>query len=407
MFIISTFFAMMNVNTWGFTIAPITVVVILTSLMALGCGEFLVHLIWYKHKQRVPYIPPRTPIKIPFWAILLLCGILGILLLHYYNETVRIAVHYGYTDGPLMLAYARQAIKDPEVNRDRIALLGALLAKAAAYVFSFTFLYNFFFFKRTKSIKNLLPVLIYVPFIVLSAGRTDFIYLITAWFVVGCVFFMQKNGWRPRSLFKILMVGFSSIILFLFLFVFSGSFRSSSLRENALSVISYYAGLSIPSLDDFILHPRPSDFYFGENTLFGIYGVLRKLGFNYPFFYAPYDAVSFNGTRGNVYTIIRRYLEDFGFFGLYAILFFLGFLYSFFFFKSRNHRNFKLLLYAALFFPIVEAPIEERFFMSVVASGTVYSFILIFFFYYLFVNKSCLHEATGYLIGRQLKKLKI
>jgi hypothetical protein len=177
MFIISTFFAMLNVDTWRFTLAPITVVVVLASLMMLGAGEFLVHLIYYKHKQHVPYTQPQKPIEIPFWTIFLLCSILGVLLWHYYNETVRIAKYYGFTDGPLMLWYARQAIKDPEVNRDKIASLGTVLAKPSAYIFSFSFLYNAIFFKKNK-ISYFLPVLIGMFFFALSGGRTEFIYLI-------------------------------------------------------------------------------------------------------------------------------------------------------------------------------------------------------------------------------------
>jgi oligosaccharide repeat unit polymerase len=251
-----------------------------------------------------------------------------------------------------------------------------------------------------------LPVLIYIVFIALSAGRTGFIYLIMLWIVIGGVFFMQKHQWNSRFSLKILTSAFFGMILFLGIFVFVGSFRSDKILEMPLTIVSNYIGQSIPLLNDFILHPRPPDTYFGENTLFGIYSFLRKFGFDYPFFYAPYDFTVLNGMRGNVYSIIRRYLEDFGYFGLFFLMFSLGFFYSFLFFMVRRMRDLRLLLYASIFFPIVEIAIEERFFMSVVASGTVYSFILLFFFYYLFVNKRYLHEAMNYLFGRQLQRLK-
>jgi oligosaccharide repeat unit polymerase len=402
MFSISTFFAMLNVSNWRFTIAPITVVVILISLMMLGAGEFLVHLIYYKHKQYVPYMSPQKPIGIPFWVIFLLCSFLGVLLLHYYNETVRIAKYYGYTDGPLLLSYARQAIKDPEVNRDKIASLGTVLAKSSAYIFSFVFLYNAVFFKKNK-IGYFLPVLIGMGFFALSAGRTEFIYLVMLWVVIGGVFFMQKRQWKQRYNLKIVKFAFWGMILFLALFVFVGSFRNAKILEMPFVIISNYIGQSIPLLDDFILHPRPPDTYFGENTLFGIYGLLRKFGFDYPFFYAPYDFTDFNNLHGNVYSIIRRYLEDFGYFGLFSLMFSLGFFYSLLFFMVRRTRDIRLLLYASIFYPIVEIAIEERFFMSVVGSGTVYIFILLSIFYFLFVNRKYLNEAIDYLFGLKSK----
>jgi oligosaccharide repeat unit polymerase len=187
------------------------------------------------------------------------------------------------------------------------------------------------------------------------------------------------------------------MILFLAIFVFVGSFRNDKMLKMPFIIISNYIGQSIPLLNDFILHPRPPDVYFGENTLFGIYSFLRKLGFDYPFFYAPYDFTVLGDLRGNVYTIIRRYLEDFGYFGLFFLMFSLGFFYSSLFFMVRKRKDLLLLLYASIFFPIVEIVIEERFFMSVVSSGMVYNFVTISFFYYLFVDKRYLRESMNYL----------
>ncbi|GHU58783.1 hypothetical protein FACS189444_3020 [Spirochaetia bacterium] len=379
---------MLNVNTWKFAIAPITVVVIVTSLMAFGSGEFIVNLLYYKRKQRVLYIQPESPIHTSFTVILVLCAVLGILLIHYYNETVEMAKVAGYKNGPLMLMYARKIANRPvagHINHDIIGLHSKYIAEALAYCYSYIFLYNTIFFNK-KNKKNILPILIYIPYIVLSTGRTRFIYLIAVWIIVGCIFYMQKKQWNPQFIGKVLKFGFLGIFIFLVIFIFAGSLRSSIFLEDTWMALSGYIGFSIPSLNDFILHPRPQGVYFGEHTLFGIYQFLRKIGFVFPSFYAPYEFFTINGYTGNIYTIIRRYLEDFGYFGLYFILFFIGFLYSVLFLMINKKRNFALLLYAIIFFPVVEMAIEERFFMVIVSTSTIISAMYVAFFYSIFIE---------------------
>ncbi|MFR4483192.1 hypothetical protein [Sellimonas intestinalis] len=42
MFLVSTFFAILNIDTWQFTLSPLTVFVILTGVFAFGVGEILI-----------------------------------------------------------------------------------------------------------------------------------------------------------------------------------------------------------------------------------------------------------------------------------------------------------------------------------------------------------------------------
>lgn len=186
---------------------------------------------------------------------------------------------------------------------------------------------------------------------------------------------------------KILKAGIFGIMMFLCIFIAVGSLKSSIFVEKAFSAISFYAGMSIPSLDDYFLNPRPKGEYFGEHVLFGVYGFLREFDDSIPEFYAPYDFVSFNGTKGNVYTVIRRYHQDFGLFGLYSLMFFLGFFYGFFYLWVNKKSCFSLLVYGFIIAPIVEASIEERFFMSIVSHSRIAVIILLYFGFVFFTNK--------------------
>ena len=380
MFFVSSLFAFFYQNKWQTTISSHTVFVIITSLLALGAGECLVHLMNFKRNQFIKVnISAISPIKTSKMLIAGISVLFILLLFNYYRETVKIAKEAGYRGDGLLLQYARTA----DLNkfgtfskRNFLARQSSVIVRSAAYVFSYIFLHNAIFFNK-KNFSQLIPVLLFFPFMLLSTGRTQFIYLIASWIIFGTVFFMQTKAWNPKYTAKIVCFGIIGMLTFLLLFVISGSFKSSRILENALDTIAFYAGLSIPSLDLYFENvPYPPNQIFGEHTLTGIYSVLRHFSDAIPWLYTPWsDFATFHNVRGNVYTVIRRYHQDFGYIGLYMMMFFLGFFYSFLYLKfNRKQKNLGLLLYAMIFAPIVEMSIEERFFMTVVSSGTVYSF---------------------------------
>lgn len=398
MFVVSTLFAVLNVDNWKFSISPLTVLVICLSLSFLGAGEFFIHFCNYRHNQfrKIDYQQNNVGIKISTGSILLIVSVFGVLLVNYYKKTVNLAVQAGYksNSGMLMLAYARTASLNRHGNYEgigRFAAYSYTFMQTIAYVFSYIFLYNKIIAAKRHCAKYLLPVFLFIPYIILSTGRTSFIYLIMVWIVVGSCFYMQKKGWKPRYVLKIIGIGLGGMMLFLLLFILAGSFKSETIMKSAWKTISLYAGLSIPSLDWYFTEFNPPmNEYFGEHVFFGIYGILNRINPSIPNFYAPWtEFATFNHTRGNVYTIIRRYHQDFGYFGLFFMMFCLGAFYSFFFLRLNNTRkNAGLLIYAFIFSPIVEMSIEERFFMNIITLKTVQMIVLSYIMFQVFINNS-------------------
>lgn len=391
MFVLSTFVACLNINVWKFTISAHTVVMILTSLVALGAGEFTVRLFCYKRKQSKKNLIPSAQIELSSMLVMVISIVLILLCIHYLKELMRLAVAAGYkkNEGLLFVAYVRAASLKPEVygRIDRLAGWSSTFANVFAYIFLYIICFNKIYFNKFN-ILYLMPIITYLPYIVFSGGRTQFIYIIAFLIVVGGTFYLQKNKWRLKSMFKILKTGILGIILFFCIFIAVGSLKSSIFVKKAFSTISFYTGMSIPSLDDYFLNPRPKGEYFGEHVLFGIYNFLREFDDSIPIFYAPYDFVSFNGTSGNVYTVIRRYHQDFGLFGLYGLMFFLGFFYGSFYLLVNKKACFGLLVYGFIIAPIVEISIEERFFMSIVSHSTFAVIILLYCVFLLCCNKN-------------------
>lgn len=390
MFVLSTFVACLNIETWKFTISAYTVVMIMTSLFALGAGEFIVRLFYCGWNQKEGIEIPKEPIEISTPLIICVCVVLCLLCVHYVQELLRLAVAAGYRkdEGLLFVAYVRKATLRPEIygRIDRLAGWSSTIAQIFAYVFLYSICYNKVYFNKFNFL-YLIPVITYLPYTVFSGGRTQFIYIIAFLIVVGGTFYLQKNKWKLKSVLTVIKAGFWGIVFFLCIFIAVGSLKSSTIVETAFSTISHYTGMSIPSLDDYFLNPRPKGEYFGEHVLFGIYGFLREFNPAIPEFYAPYDFVEFNGTSGNVYTVIRRYHQDFGILGLYGLMFFLGFFYAYFYLLVNKQSCFGLLLYGYIIAPIVECSIEERFFMSIVSHSKFAVILLLYIVFVFFTNK--------------------
>ena len=401
MFLVSTVFAMLNINKWQFTLDPITVMVILGALVSLGAGETLVSWLFQRRELKPhvvharagavksPLQPQRRPIVVPALAIVALLAVMCVLLLYYYRETYAFSLAGGNPGGTkLMLKYAREAQLSRAVTPGRLYGHVGILSKAICYVFLYIFIYNLISFGfRLRWLMYLLPSLMYLPFAILSTGRTEFIYLTVGVMTIGCFLYLQREKWSFRCTLRILLLAVEALAIFFLVFILSGLLTGKTSLDTAFNSISLYTGMSIPSLDYWIFHPQPDTPYIGNHTLFPIYSTLRTLGFDLPRLYAPYEFVNFNGESGNVYTAIRRYMEDFTVVGMAFMFAFLGAFYSYLLniLRRRSEPGFLLIVYAVFSYPIFELSIEERFFMNVFATASVYLLAYLSILYYIFV----------------------
>ncbi|GHT09996.1 hypothetical protein AGMMS4956_00640 [Bacteroidia bacterium] len=211
---------------------------------------------------------------------------------------------------------------------------------------------------------------------------------------------MQKNEWSPNKTKRLVKIGLIGIAVFFALFIAAGSLKDSVFVTHAWESISFYTGLSIPSLDDYLLQPRPQSDHFGEETLSGIYYFLNRIGIHFPDNYVNYkhlEFVNFNGTMGNVYTVVRRLLHDYGYWGLYFLLFAFGFIYSFLFQLIKNKRSFLLIFYAFMFYPIVMVGIDEQLCSTWFSISWVWITLYMYIFWLLFVkNKIILGRSSAH-----------
>lgn len=150
--------------------------------------------------------------------------------------------------------------------------------------------------------------------------------------VVFVILFYQKNGVGnaidKRLVIIVLSLGFGALLLFFLSGVLTGkNFDYDSVTDN----FANYFSSSIYALNEFIRNPEqfvPETDFFGIHCFFGIYTVLRKLGFRIPEPVVALEFIRCGKYETNIYTALRRYLQDFGMIGLSLIMAGLGALYK-------------------------------------------------------------------------------
>lgn len=395
-FLVSLSFTIFNQKNWGISFADETVFIIVITILAFIAGNILSSL---KRKKRIENLYFLELAPFSYKVIIVLDFLLIMLLFFYFKATYHLSLVAGNSLGyEKMLIYARLA-KLNFYTISKFNNYSFFFAKSVTYINFFIFSYLKIYKKKFFSILYLLtPLPIYSGFIILSTGRTDFIYLFVYMFVVYFILYQKKLNFSKKLNKRIIMYGVMMLFVFFGIFIIVGSFRGSSSSIKIIDKISIYTGSSLAGLNDYLINGRINTnikTYFGQNTLFKIYNILRKIGFEIPNFYAPYDFITFkNGNTTNIYSAIRRYIEDFGALGLLFVSMILGFIYGKFFEYASYRKNnfFILILYASLCYPIFEFPIEERFFMTLFPTNIIYDIIFLGVIYYIMVYKKFIRK---------------
>lgn len=382
MFLISSVFLFINGDNWGYDISPLTIIVIISGLIVFGFAEVLMRKLFSKNKNKSDYSVSGERflrIQISTKLVLIISAFMSCVTFFYYKQVLNMAIVAGYssTNSLPMLRYARIATlsnSNIEIDTNPLIGLGIIISYAIAHVFIYAFLYNRMLseFKK-RDLFYLLPISMYIIQIILSAGRTQFLYLALSIFVIYFIF--QKERYykidkKRKSKTKL----YFFILIVPVLFYLLGNFTGKSDKYSFFETVSIYLGSSLVGLDYFI--NNMTSFYndhraIGGNTFIGIYELLNKL--NITNFDLKKEAPFFNffNYESNIYTSYMRLILDFSYIGFYSFQFFFGLLISYFYLKISTFRYFgvTLIIYSLLIQVVFEIAIEERFFMNFISLG--------------------------------------
>lgn len=395
-FIVAVFVASVNLDSWGMTISSEVVVVIITALIAWGFGD-LVGKRKFDKSIEIPIKSESTfnhkVFNVSFFSIVFISGFMILVTYFYYQYIYNISIIAGNPGGrELMFKYARYAVVNKKYNTEVPSLLnhGLAISKAIGYVFLYIVLYRLVILKKLrKNYVLLFPIGIYLIQISISTARISFIRIIAAGLIMFFIMWKEKNDWTNKLDFKIIAISMLGLSTFFVFFRLLGTLTGKTETRELWSDISLYTGSSIIAFDNYLSN-RPVREFFGKETLYNLYTVLRKLNWSdIPPYNTPLDFFYFPTGRTNIYTALRRYIQDYSFFGMYFIMFCQGAFYSMWLSKIKitQNRGLSLLLFATLFYPVVELSIDEQFISSFVSLAMLYHIVYIILFYWFFVGR--------------------
>lgn len=405
MFLLSLAIVVINYNYWNETISFKSALILSLGIILFVIGD-LFSTIYFKmnYKKRKGSLNPLLTRNVTHEKLLIYFFIFISLLVQvlYFSYIRELAIISGFgTSGRSLLFYARQSILNNSIYYPPGWLLkfGKSFVKGFAFIMIYLVSYRYFFNKKKIKLLYIVPIFIYLIQSIFSTGRTELIYLFVYTFLITVFHMKISKKWSVKSNIKTIVNGILLVVVFLVLFRFLGYLTGKSDYLGLWDNISIYLGSSIIAFGIYIENGSLNNVYFGEETLGGIYSALNFIGLNFPRLYVPLESISWLNVRTNVYTSLRRYINDYGLFGLILIQFILGLGYGYNFNKFKYSRNthIRLILFAKLFFPVVEAVIEERFFNIIFTTGMLYDLVILVLIHHIFLikQKGVLYEENS------------
>ena len=389
-FLVSLFFSILNAEKWRIIFSEKTVLIILTTIFSFILGNMVLYLL-PKNNIKLQIKDNTNLKKISFRIVLVLNIFLLIGLYIYIKDVYRLSLLGGNPGGYQNMLFFARIAKLAYFDINRLSINIFFFAKSSSYVTLFSFFYIIVFEKfKLRNLYLLTPTLIYAIFMFFSTGRVDFIYMFVFILIIYFSLLYRKYNFNRKITRKILFYTLISFMLFLLLFSFLGTILGRPEYNSTFELVSKYTGTSLPALNVFINETKEHSSYFGQHTLITFYSILRKLGYEIPIFNTHYEFVYFDdGTRTNVYSAIRRYLEDFSYLGLYLLTFIFGAFYGIFFDKIiYNRKSFLLLIYySSICYPVFMYPIDELFFRGTFPTVIINNFIFIGVLYYILIYR--------------------
>lgn len=364
-------------------------IIIIMSLMFILGGN-LAEISSYKHNKAI--LSNKTINKGFFvdWKIITILSLILIYFLYLnYNEIAELANQLtSETTLSKMLMSVLGALNQQKIKLSRWYAYRMKFSMCLAYISIFAIWLNLMAHQYKEIFKWSIFVVLYIPFMVLTGGRQVFMYLIMFSMISFFLVYRKKLEGKISLGKEISIIGVA-IVFFLFSFLGIGIANGKIGTDTKfLSVLVHYAGTNISAFDVYINEMLITDTqYIGATTLSPIYRILTAIGFDVPQFFQYITLFTYFGpVSTNVYTAFYRYINDFGYLGCALIMLLIGFFYTFCYRKMYycGLKNWMIIVYALIAYPIFLIGREERFFNEIVTVGTILSIIEIIVLYKFF-----------------------
>jgi len=373
-----------------------TIAIVIVSVVSFAIGEIIIRKIIKVSNDKKEFETKIYDVK--WWKIIAQMFFLIITIIGMYSEVRRIAISVGFEGGTIgkMIGTYRDAstlfstdLIEKKQNINIIVSQMRKICEAICFI-NIYFLVNNIVCGKIKCKKNLAYIGIILLAIVLSiltAGRMQIlIYIISGvfYFAVLELRKMKAKEFIKKYLKYIGLTAIVSLVCFCMILPLSGR----KLNSNVFSYLSYYFGISIPSLDNYVKGDIEKPKFFGEETLRGIQTVAYKLHLTDFIQPTSKEWMAFQSKDGNVYysnvfTSAKRYYHDFGWIGIVICqLIFSMTITTLYLLMFRFNNPLLLVLLGSYYFIVIDQVRDEWFFSEFIHINTLIRFVMILIIYY-------------------------
>ena len=209
-------------------------------------------------------------------------------------------------------------------------------------------------------------ILLIVQFL-LNSTRGPIINYVVFGIVIFYVKYQQRHSWRVQANKRIIRI-ICVMAVFLFI-VFSASrfLIGRDISETPIDNLARYFSGSLQLFDLYIKNPVSRGRYWGEETFTGIIQSLYRWGSENveTFISIALENRPVGNHTGNVYTIFRRPLHDFGYAGMYIFVSVVALIFSYtYYFKIKyrectDKRDLELFYYGYFYHWIISSVVDS------------------------------------------------
>ena len=395
----SAFLAATKIEQWHLPMSINASLLIVTSLICFIAGGLWVDWRIKKNLNGIPVNKECCEYSISDSGLLLILLVILVLAFFQYREFYDSSVMLGNHSGPFDFSSMIKTIR-PSIEREtfkfsrwffyRVYIVQGLVF-CSLFVFFARSIQGNCRFQIVHNIKYLAPLLIYVVFFLCDTGRTQPLDIMLFGLLTGAIIYQIRNHFSVKSKTNILIACIVCGLFFLSFFFALGTLSGKVAEGMSLyEILVHYAGLSMPAFSVFLEQLRVENSYIGSTTLYGIYNNLNRLGAGLPPVKLFLPFVYFKGVDTNVYTMMARYITDYGFIGMHLVMAFIGMFYVTFYDYIRYvaKRIEWVPYYGFLPITLFFAMNDERFLSQIINTATLYKFVLFFLVFKIFVHRT-------------------
>ena len=341
--IISTLSAILGKSSWNYNTHDLTIttyLIVIFSSIAIIIGDSLASKNYLFKKtlhtnfnKKIIEEDYYYDISMRYYYILL---IIELILFYIYFHFLTIT--FGTNDIALLIYYGHEWYFWPSLVQNETAQTIARyifrLIKVIGYAFIVVFSYNFLI-ECKKKFLMFIPIIIYLFVWVLSGSRHNTMLTLIAVGLLIYINALKYNRINIKRIRKLLLPIALAAAFFVVVFFLGASSLWATNNENALSYVSFTFGCSIPTMNEALISEQGFDINqpWGVTTFSGFYKLFEKLGIISEYVKSSKGWIIFEDPSGvsfasNTFSAPYNLFYDFGFIGMFIFCIIEGFFYS-------------------------------------------------------------------------------